>query len=140
MALTRALAWFGKQVVAFNARAAAAPLTSVRCLHATAAIAQARPSALDESAVADAMQSLPSWKLEDGGLAMRKTFQFADFSAAWGFMSRSALVAEQLDHHPEWDNVYNTVNVRLQTHDAGPDGALTELDVRMATSMDAFAA
>ena len=88
-------------------------------------------------ALADGGLAASGWTLEDGGLAMHKTFSFADFSAAWGFMSRSALVAEQLDHHPEWSNVYNTVEVRLNTHDVG---GLTMLDMAMASKMDTFAA
>ena len=110
-----------------------------RGLHATPR-SFARPSKLDDTQVAAVLgKDLPTWSLEDGGLAMTKTFKFDDFSAAWGFMSRSALVAEQLDHHPEWSNVYSTVDVRLTTHDAGPAGGLTELDMAMATKMDHFA-
>ena len=114
---------------------------AARCLHTTPARSYARPSKLPDAEVSAALAGdLKAWTLEDGGLAIRRTFAFADFSAAWAFMSRSALVAEQLDHHPEWSNVYSTVEVRLQTHDAGPDGGLTELDVAMATKMDLFAA
>ena len=65
-----------------------------------------------------------------------KSFRFADFSGAWGWMSRGALLAEKLDHHPEWSNVYNRVEVLLATHDSG---GVTELDVEMARFMDAAA-
>jgi 4a-hydroxytetrahydrobiopterin dehydratase len=72
----------------------------------------------------------------DGRDAIQRSFKFADFSAAFGFMSRCALVAEKLDHHPEWFNVYNRVDVVLSTHDAG---GLTELDIKMAEEMDRIA-
>ncbi|MEY4984453.1 MAG: hypothetical protein RIR62_2719 [Pseudomonadota bacterium] len=67
---------------------------------------------------------------------LTKTFTFANFIEAFGFMTRAALWAEKLDHHPEWSNVYRTVHVTLTTHDAG---GLTELDVKLATKMDALA-
>lgn len=68
--------------------------------------------------------------------AIRKTFMFDDFNAAFGFMARVALVAERMDHHPEWLNVYNRVDVVLTTHDAG---GLTQKDIALATAMDAIA-
>jgi 4a-hydroxytetrahydrobiopterin dehydratase len=68
--------------------------------------------------------------------AITKTFRFADFNAAFGFMTRTALMADKLDHHPEWFNVYNRVEVLLATHDA--DG-VTDLDVKLATFMDTAA-
>jgi 4a-hydroxytetrahydrobiopterin dehydratase len=68
--------------------------------------------------------------------AIRKIWKFRNFSEAWGFMSRAALVAEKLNHHPEWRNVYNTVDVTLTTHDAR---GLTELDLKLARAMDRFA-
>ncbi len=80
--------------------------------------------------------SSSGWILEDDKLAVSKQFTFGDFNEAWEFMSRSALLAEQLDHHPEWSNVYNRVNVRLTTHDAG---GITNLDVTMAENMNRFA-
>ena len=81
---------------------------------------------------------LSGWsKLEGARDAIQKTFKFADFKTAFGFMSSCALKAEQMDHHPEWFNVYNRVEVTLTTHDA--DG-VTELDVELATFMDALAA
>jgi 4a-hydroxytetrahydrobiopterin dehydratase len=68
--------------------------------------------------------------------AIRKIWKFRSFSEAWGFMSRAALVAEKLNHHPEWTNVYNTVDVTLTTHEAG---GLSELDIRMAQRFDKLA-
>jgi 4a-hydroxytetrahydrobiopterin dehydratase len=86
---------------------------------------------------AEALKSLPGWRAVEGGRdAIANTFRFADFNAAFGFMSRVALMAEKLDHHPEWFNVYNRVEVVLATHDA--DG-VTELDVKLAKFMDAAA-
>ncbi len=75
----------------------------------------------------------PEWSLVDGRDAIQRTFRFADFSAAWGFMSRAALVAETMAHHPEWFNVYNRVEITLTTHDA--DG-LSARDVEMARILD----
>lgn len=92
---------------------------------------------LDRNAITEALSKLEGWKLEDGGDAISRTFTFANFNEAFGFMTRSALAAEKLDHHPEWFNVYKRVDVRLTTHDAN---GLTELDVRLATRMNAFAA
>jgi len=78
-------------------------------------------------------ESLPGWALLADRDAIRKTYKFADFSAAWGFMSRVALLAEAQDHHPEWENVYNRVAITLTTHDAG---GLSERDLRLASSID----
>ena len=80
-----------------------------------------------------ALLRLSGWAAAPGRDAIVKTFVFADFNAAFGWMTRVALAAEKLDHHPEWFNVYNRVEVTLTTHDA--DG-VTELDVRLATLMD----
>ena len=80
-----------------------------------------------------ALKSLPGWKAAEGRDAIIRTFTFKDFNAAFGFMTRAALAAEKLDHHPEWFNVYNRVEVLLATHDA--DG-VTELDVKLAQIMD----
>ena len=80
-----------------------------------------------------ALKSLPGWKAAEGRDALVRTFTFKDFNAAFGFMTRAALAAEKLDHHPEWFNVYNRVEVLLATHDA--DG-VTELDVTLARIMD----
>ena len=81
-----------------------------------------------------AVQSLEGWAVDPGeGDAIRKTFRFADFNAAFGFMTRVALAADKRDHHPEWFNVYDRVEVRLTTHDA--DG-VTAKDVDLARIMD----
>ncbi len=80
----------------------------------------------------------PDWQDARDGAAITRTFQFADFSAAWGFMSRVALLAEQQDHHPEWFNVYNRVEITLTTHDADPGngGALSARDVGMVEAIE----
>ena len=83
-----------------------------------------------------ALSSLQGWSEAEGRDAIVKSYRFADFNAAFGFMTRVALLADKLDHHPEWSNVYNRVDVLLATHDA--DG-VTELDLQMATFMDEVA-
>ena len=75
----------------------------------------------------------PHWAMVDGRDAIMRQFRFADFSAAWAFMSRVALLAERMDHHPEWENVYNRVTITLTTHDAH---GLSERDARMAEAID----
>ncbi|MBT3661397.1 MAG: 4a-hydroxytetrahydrobiopterin dehydratase [Rhodospirillaceae bacterium] len=85
----------------------------------------------------DALGGLKDWAEVDGRDAISKTFQFRNFNAAFGFMSRCALMAEKMDHHPEWFNVYNRVDVTLATHDA--DG-ITEKDIKLAAFMDQAAA
>jgi len=87
-------------------------------------------------ALAQALDALPGWRHADGKL--HKEFVFADFVAAFGWMTRVALAAEKLDHHPEWFNVYRTVRVALQTHDVTPP-QVTETDLRLARTMEAFA-
>lgn len=77
-----------------------------------------------------------SWKEVEGKDAITKMFEFADFSQAWAFMSRSALLAEKMDHHPEWFNVYNCVEVTLTTHDCN---GLSRKDIEMASKMNIFA-
>lgn len=84
----------------------------------------------------DALANLPGWHMVDGRDAITRTFTFADFSQAFGFMTRAALVAEKMDHHPEWSNVYKTVSVTLSTHEAG---GLTVRDIELATAMDRLA-
>lgn len=79
------------------------------------------------------LDALDGWELAQGRDAIERTFKFKDFSEAWGFMSRVALIAESSDHHPEWSNVYNTVEVTLTTHDA--DG-LSHRDVKMAKAIN----
>ena len=83
-----------------------------------------------------ALQELPGWRAAEGRDAITKQFKFKDFSAAFGFMARVSLKAEQMDHHPEWANVYNRVDVTLATHDAG---GVTALDVALAKFMDEIA-
>ena len=91
---------------------------------------------LTEAERAAALRDLPKWTPVEGRDAIARTFKFADFSSAFGFMARAALVAEKLDHHPEWINVWNRVDVTLSTHDAG---GLTALDVALAEAMDRIA-
>lgn len=91
---------------------------------------------LTKEAVAKALGELEGWTLAADGLSISRTFTFGDFSEAFAFMTRSALAAEKLDHHPEWSNVYKTVEVRLNTHDSG---GLTELDFAMARHMNSYA-
>ena len=90
----------------------------------------ARPARIGAAA---ALARLPGWTAAEGRDAICKTFRFADFNQAFGWMTRMALAAEKLDHHPEWFNVYNRIDVTLATHDAG---GVTELDVTMAGLMD----
>jgi 4a-hydroxytetrahydrobiopterin dehydratase len=81
----------------------------------------------------------PKWTLAREGKAIARTFRFKDFSESWGFMSRVALLAETQDHHPEWFNVYNRVEVTLTTHDAGASGGLSARDAKLAAAIDALA-
>ena len=83
-----------------------------------------------------ALAKLSGWNEVSGRDAIAKKFVFGDFNAAFGFMTRAALIAEKLDHHPEWFNVYKTVEVTLSTHDAG---GLTDLDIQLAEVMNALA-
>jgi 4a-hydroxytetrahydrobiopterin dehydratase len=87
---------------------------------------------------AELLRQHPAWALAREGKAITRTFQFKDFSQAWGFMSRVALLAEAQDHHPEWFNVYAKVEVTLTTHDAGETGGLSQRDARLAASIDAL--
>jgi len=80
-----------------------------------------------------ALASLTGWAEIEGRDAIGKSFKFKDFSEAWGFMARIALAAEKLDHHPEWFNVYNRVDITLSTHDAG---GLSERDIALARHID----
>lgn len=93
-------------------------------------------SGLTGEARKSALQGLPGWTELKGRDAITRTFIFADFNEAFGFMSRVALVAEKHDHHPEWRNVYKTVEVVLSTHDAG---GVTHRDVELAKAMNAIA-
>jgi 4a-hydroxytetrahydrobiopterin dehydratase len=92
---------------------------------------------LERAAVEDALKDLDGWTLDVGGKSISRKFDFRHFSEAFAFMTRSALAAEKLDHHPDWSNVYKTVNVTLSTHDAG---GLTEADLDLAQHMNGFAA
>lgn len=82
-----------------------------------------------------ALAELPEWILRNDGLAITRSFRFADFSQAFAFMTRVALYAEKADHHPEWCNVWNRVEVTLTTHDAG---GLSKRDLAMARAIDAM--
>ena len=88
---------------------------------------------LDEHELHGWLAGQQTWRLEDGKI--RATLSFADFNEAWGFMTRVALLAEQQDHHPEWFNVYNRVEIALVTHDA--DG-ITDRDLKLAASINAL--
>lgn len=91
---------------------------------------------LSDSERAEILPALDGWTLVEGRDALHKRFVFDDFNAAFGWMARVALVAEQMNHHPEWFNVYNKVDVTLSTHDAN---GLTRRDVELAQRMDQFA-
>ncbi len=95
-----------------------------------------RPSKLSATARAAALAELTGWREVAGRDALTKTFQFADFSAAWGFMTRVALAAEKMDHHPEWSNVWNKVDITLSSHDVG---GVSDRDVNLAKLCDAVA-
>ena len=95
-----------------------------------------RPARLTDAERAIALAGLPGWTMVAGREAITKRFTFADFNAAFGFMTRAALVAERMDHHPEWFNVWNKVDVTLATHDAG---GLTQLDTELAHAMEKIA-
>lgn len=90
---------------------------------------------LTETERAAALAALPEWSLRADGLAITRTFRFADFAEAFGFMTRVAILAEKADHHPEWFNVYNRVEITLTTHDAG---GLSQRDVALAGAIDGF--
>ncbi len=92
---------------------------------------------LDGAARAALAEKLPRWTVHADKDAISRDWKFKDFSEAWGFMTRVALLAEQQDHHPEWSNVYNRVSITLTTHDAG---GLSARDVKMAHAIDALVA
>ncbi len=81
--------------------------------------------------------TLPHWTPALDRDAIRREFKFADFNEAWGFMTRVALLAEKLDHHPDWSNVWNTVRIELSTHDVG---GLSDNDIKLAAAIDALLA
>ena len=90
---------------------------------------------LSDSEVAALLTELPDWTLRGDGKALERSFKFEDFNAAFGFMTRVALYADKHDHHPEWSNVYNRVEITLTTHDAG---GLSQRDAAMARALAAM--
>lgn len=92
---------------------------------------------LTAAALAEALAGLDGWSVADGREAIVKTYRFADFNAAFGWMSRVALKAERMDHHPEWFNVYNRVDVALTSHDAG---GVSARDIELAAFLDSLCA
>ncbi|OYY70400.1 4a-hydroxytetrahydrobiopterin dehydratase [Sphingomonas sp. 28-63-12] len=90
---------------------------------------------LSEAERIEALDGLPDWDFDEGRDAITRSFAFGDFIEAFGFMSRVALLAEKADHHPEWSNVWNRVEVLLTTHDAG---GLSHRDIELATAIDAL--
>src|ERR1700749_379139 len=97
----------------------------------------ARPKRLTDAERAALAQTLPAWSPVDGREAISRSLQFRDFSEAWGFMNRVALLAESQNHHPEWSNVWNRVRIELSTHDAG---GLTDNDVTLARAINSLLA
>jgi 4a-hydroxytetrahydrobiopterin dehydratase len=91
---------------------------------------------LDAAARAKAFADLPNWREVPGRDAIARKFSFADFNQAFAFMTRVAMLAEKMDHHPEWSNIYRNVDVTLATHDAG---GVTDNDIAMARAMDRYA-
>ena len=89
---------------------------------------------LDDAEIRQALRDLPDWRMEGGKL--HRVYRFRDFVEAWGFMSAASLLIQQMDHHPEWSNVYHTVTVDLVTHDAG---GVSERDVELARKLEALA-
>jgi 4a-hydroxytetrahydrobiopterin dehydratase len=92
---------------------------------------------LSDGERAEALKGLPGWRYDEGEKAIRRDFRFADFAAAFAFMTRTALAAEKADHHPDWSNSWNKVAVALSTHSAG---GVTARDIELAKAMDGFAA
>ena len=88
---------------------------------------------LSQTALGEALASLEGWTMSGGGDALERTYRFSDFMTAFGFMGRVAVYADVVDHHPEWFNVYNRVDVTLTSHDAG---GVTRRDIAMARFMD----
>eukprot|EP00274_Cyanoptyche_gloeocystis_P004607 CAMPEP_0196655684 /NCGR_PEP_ID=MMETSP1086-20130531/5990_1 /TAXON_ID=77921 /ORGANISM="Cyanoptyche gloeocystis , Strain SAG4.97" /LENGTH=253 /DNA_ID=CAMNT_0041988137 /DNA_START=25 /DNA_END=782 /DNA_ORIENTATION=+ len=107
-----------------------------RSFTAQSFVMAAKVSLLDPSAKSAALKELPGWSAVDGRDAIKKTFQFKDFKQAWAFMNKVADKAEALNHHPEWFNVWNKVEITLSTHDVG---GLSALDVELAKAIEGFA-
>jgi 4a-hydroxytetrahydrobiopterin dehydratase len=95
------------------------------------------PTRLTDAERAALPQTLPGWSPVNGREAIERAFKFRDFSEAWGFMNRVALLAESQNHHPDWSNVWNRVRIELSTHDSG---GLTENDIKLARAIDALLA
>ncbi len=91
---------------------------------------------LDSAERSAALDMLPDWTYDAEAGGIRRSFRFSDFAAAFAFMTRTAILAEKADHHPEWSNVYNRVEILLTTHDAG---GLSARDIDLATAISAFA-
>lgn len=91
---------------------------------------------LHVDAIENALEELGGWHLSKDGNAIERAFEFRNFNEAFAFMTRTALAAERMEHHPDWSNVYKTVKVRLSTHDVG---GLTENDFDLARKMNRFA-
>lgn len=96
-----------------------------------------RPTKMAERDAAEALRARPEWRIVDNGKKLHRELKFKDFVQAFGFMSSVALVAESMNHHPEWSNVWNRVTIDLSTHDAG---GITRLDFDLAARIDALAA
>ena len=96
----------------------------------------AKPALLSARAIEEGLAALPGWSWDGQSNALRKSFRFADFSAAFGFMARVALAAEKADHHPDWSNAWNMVEIALSTHSAG---GVTRLDLDLAARIEALA-
>jgi 4a-hydroxytetrahydrobiopterin dehydratase len=94
-------------------------------------------SKLDDAARAAALSALPHWRYDSDAQGIRRNLRFSDFAEAFGFMTRVAILAEKADHHPEWFNVYNRVEILLTTHDAG---GMSQRDVDLAAAIDFIAA
>ncbi|QJB70030.1 4a-hydroxytetrahydrobiopterin dehydratase [Parasphingorhabdus halotolerans] len=93
---------------------------------------------LNETERDAALKELSDWKYDPGRDAISRKFKFGDFAQAFAFMTRVAIHAEKADHHPEWFNVYNKVDVALTTHDAGDNGGLSQRDIDLAKKIDSF--
>jgi 4a-hydroxytetrahydrobiopterin dehydratase len=96
----------------------------------------AKPVLLEAGEIRAGLESLPGWQADAEAKAIRKTFRFADFSEAFGFMTRVALAAEKADHHPEWSNVWNRVEIALTTHESS---GVTRRDLDLAAAIEAAA-
>ena len=94
-------------------------------------VAQMKYKKLSENELDETVRAMNGWELEDGKL--KKSFRFSNFVEAFGFMTRIALEAEKMNHHPDWSNVYNTVTIKLSTHDAG---GITDYDIKLAKIID----